>query len=165
MIDQAEKRLWIFDKLALDYQQRNIKATFFFLAKRLENRSYRYNIGTKKYRRLLYDLHNQKHEVALHSSRFAFNKKGRYLKEKRVLEKMLQKAVVGLRQHYIRCLFPEVWRMASKSHLLYDSSLIYRRMSGFRAGTSRAPDVHRRRRSLATPPAPLPDRAGPPQAR
>jgi hypothetical protein len=136
MITRAEKRLWIFDKLVSDYQKRDIKATFFFLAKKMENKSYRYDIRIKKIRSLLHMLCENKQEIALHSSRYAFDRKKRYHKEKRALDKALGSNVAGLRQHYIRCLFPEIWRIASGLNLLYDSSLVFRRMSGFRAGTS-----------------------------
>ena len=135
-LEKAEECLWVFDKLVSEYQKRGMKATFFFLAKKMENRSYRYAIRSRKIRRFIQFLYQNNHEIALHSSRYAFDKLGRYIKEKKKLEKILPEQKCGLRQHYIRCLFPGLWRMAATAGFLYDSSLIFRRMSGFRAGTS-----------------------------
>ena len=126
----------IFEKLVSDYKRSDIKATFFFLAKKMENKSYRYRINNKKLRELLRFLNRNNHEVALHSSRYAFDNNKRYMKEKKRLENGLGQKVEGLRQHYIRCLFPGIWRIAAAADFSYNSSLVYRRMSGFRAGTS-----------------------------
>jgi hypothetical protein len=135
MLDQADQRLWIFDRLLADYQELGIRATLFFLARKMENRSYRYDIRTKKFRMLFQSLVQKKYEIALHASRYAFSRRKRYLRERRRLNKALGNKITGVRQHYLRCLFPELWRIAANMGLLYDSSMTYRRISGFRAGT------------------------------
>jgi hypothetical protein len=135
LLDQADERIWIFNKLFLDYQHANFKPTIFFLAKRMENSSYRYNIRAKKFHDLLQRMHENNFEIALHASRYAFDYRKRYAAEKKRLGAIMGPAIRGLRQHYIRCLFPDLWRIASDCGFLYDSSLIHRRMSGFRGGT------------------------------
>jgi hypothetical protein len=136
VLDQADRRLWVFDRLLMDYQQNQYIATFFFLAKKMEGISYRYNIRSKKINELVAWLKRSNFEIALHASRYAFADRKRYAAEKAVLGGISGSAIAGLRQHYIRCLFPEVWRIAADIGFLYDASLVHRRMSGFRGGTA-----------------------------
>jgi len=136
-IQDSEKNTWAFHDLLDFYQQKNWQATFNFIPKLLEGRSFRYHIRSRRFRELFMHLTSNGHEIGLHSSRFAFNHPNRYKKEKRKLEHVIGEKIFGIRQHYLRCLFPQIWRVTHSLGMGYDSSLAYRRSTGFRAGTTR----------------------------
>ena len=101
----------------------------------MEGLHFRYRIGSSKIRQLFKHLKSDKHEIAFHPSRYAFENPDCYLKEKTKIEKISCTKISGLRHHYLRCLFPQIWRTASQLHLKYEAGMIHRRHSGFRAGT------------------------------
>jgi len=135
-IRQADRDAWGFDRLLPFYEKQRWPATFFFLAKHFEGRYLRYRIRSLKIRLLLFRLKAQ-HEIALHPSRFAFEHPFRYKWEKGKLERAARTQIHGMRHHYLRGLFPALWEQAVQLGFTYDATLIYRRQSGFRAGTSR----------------------------
>jgi len=137
VIKQAEKDIWAFNSLLNYYHQKKLRTTFNFIAKRLEGKSFRYNIGSGKFNKLFLRLKKEGHEIGLHSSRYAFDYPKRYFNEKIKLEQAANTPINGMRQHYLRCLFPQVWRVAGSLNMNYDSSLAYRRKIGFRAGTTK----------------------------
>ncbi len=136
-IDKADKDQWGFDQLIPFYKQNGWLATFFFIAKYFEGRHLRYRIGSKKMKRLLHSLTEQNHEIGFHPSRFSFEHPKRYTKEKRKLEKITNVELSGMRHHYLRGLFPGLWKTAEQLKLKYEASLTHRRKSGFRSGTCR----------------------------
>ncbi|MEJ2048479.1 MAG: hypothetical protein P8Y60_01290 [Calditrichota bacterium] len=127
---------WNFGELLGLYRSRQWQVSFFFLAKSWEKSSFRYNIKTSRFRNLFKTILSEGHEVGLHSSRFIFNHPANYLREKRKLESQLGWEVNGVRQHYLRILFPEGWHYLRSAGFNYDSSCGYNEAVGFRAGTS-----------------------------
>jgi len=134
-IDELEKNYWGFDRLLKYYCDNKYNATFFFIAKYIENFSFRYRISSKRFRKLFKDLKTDNHEIAFHPSRFSFEHPKRYSKEIKKLEKKSQTEIEGLRHHYLRCTYPQIWKIVKKLGLKYDASLIHRNYSGFRAAT------------------------------
>lgn len=131
-----ENRYWNFPALLEFYRKKNWQVTFYFLARSWEKFGYRYNVGSQKFRKLLNTILDQGHEIGLHSSRFAFSHSKRYLWEKIKLEKITGRIVKGVRQHYLRIMFPEGWQFLTEAGFEYDSSCGYNNSIGFRAGTS-----------------------------
>jgi hypothetical protein len=75
-------------------------------------------------------------KVGLHPShRSAFKERLFYL-EKKVLENVIGESVVRCRFHYLRCRFPESYRMLERLGVKEDYSLGFSNTPGFRAGTS-----------------------------
>ena len=136
-LEEQDQSHWGFDQLLSFYAEKNWTASFFFIAKYLEGRHFRYRIGSRKMKALIKELVRQKHEIALHPSRFSFEHPGRFKKEKLKLERVSGVTVKGMRQHYLRALFPAIWEHASALDLEYDTTLCLRRKSGFRSATSR----------------------------
>jgi len=135
-IGEKDAKSWNFPELIDHYKSRNWSATFFFLAKMMEGRHLRYNIFSKKFRKLFKSLIEDNHEIALHPSRYSFDRPRYYREEKKKLENASGVEVNGMRQHYLRAKFPRLWIFAERAALDYDSSLGYNFQSGFRAGTS-----------------------------
>jgi peptidoglycan/xylan/chitin deacetylase (PgdA/CDA1 family) len=135
-IEEKDTRAWNFPELINFYTEKGWHATFFFLAKWLEGRHLRYNIRSKKFISLFAQLRQTGHEIALHPSKYAFDKASAYRDEKNKLASVSAVKVQGMRQHYLRAKFPRLWVLAEQAGLLYDASLGYNFQSGFRAGTT-----------------------------
>ncbi len=135
-IQEKDEKSWNFPDLIDHYRKREWKATFFFIAKMMEGRHYRYNVFSKKFEKLFQKLIENDHEIALHPSKFSFDRPRYYREERRKLEKASGVEIVGMRQHYLRAKFPRLWIFAERAALGYDSSLGYNYRAGFRAGTT-----------------------------
>jgi peptidoglycan/xylan/chitin deacetylase (PgdA/CDA1 family) len=127
---------WNFGELLELYRSRQWQVSFFFLVKSWEKSSFRYNIKTSRFRNLFKTILSEGHEIGLHGSRFIFDRPAVYLSEKRKLESLLGWEVKGVRQHYLRILFPEGWHYLRSAGFHYDSSCGYNEAVGFRAGTT-----------------------------
>ncbi len=127
---------WNFGDLLRFYENRKLKSSFFFIAKKWEKTQYRYNIRQQKFKKLFEDIISQNHEIGLHSSRFCFDSPTSTEREKGKLEKVLGHQITGVRQHYLRLMFPQAWKNFEQAGFLYDSSCGYNNSVGFRAGTS-----------------------------
>jgi len=135
-IKKKDAQSWNLPELISHYKKRNWTATFFFIAKIMEGTHLRYNIFSSKFRKTFKQLSKDNHEIALHPSKFAFERPRYYREEKRKLESASGVEVNGMRQHYLRAKFPRLWIFAERAALSYDSSLGYNFQAGFRAGTT-----------------------------
>jgi peptidoglycan/xylan/chitin deacetylase (PgdA/CDA1 family) len=135
-MNRQDARVWSYPQLLEFYSRRKWKATFFFLTKMFEGIHYRYNIESPQFQDLFNDLKHHNHEIGLHSSLNAFKHRKKYQVEKRKLEAITGSKCAGLRQHYLRALYPGLWQAAEAAHFAYDSSLAYNFQAGFRAGTA-----------------------------
>jgi peptidoglycan/xylan/chitin deacetylase (PgdA/CDA1 family) len=133
---RQDAQVWSYPQLLDFYTHKKWKATFFFLAKKFEGIHYRYNIKSPQFQSLFDDLKNNNHEIGLHSSFNAFKHPKKYPAEKRKLETMVGIKCAGLRQHYLRALYPKLWKVSEAANFAYDSSLAYNFQPGFRAGTT-----------------------------
>jgi hypothetical protein len=127
---------WNFQDLLRFYREKRLQSSFFVLAKKWEKTQYRYDIKQSKFKRLVQDILTQNHEIGLHSSRYSFDSPAVIIREKQKLEKIMGQPVQGVRQHYLRLLFPHAWRNFEQAGFSYDSSCGYNNAIGFRAGTS-----------------------------
>ncbi len=134
-MDQHDKDFWAFDRLRRFYGENDLRATFFFLARYIEKSHFRYRINSARLRRLLKGMKTEGHEIGLHPSRFAFDKPRRYGRELERLRSAAQAEISGMRHHYLRCLYPRMWRIQEAAGLQYDAGLLYNHYGGFRAGT------------------------------
>jgi peptidoglycan/xylan/chitin deacetylase (PgdA/CDA1 family) len=135
-IQEKDAQSWNFPELITHYKKRNWTATFFFIAKIMEGTHIRYNIFSGKFKKIFKQLSEDNHEIALHPSKFAFERPRYYREEKRKLERASGVEITGMRQHYLRAKFPRLWVFAERAGLSYDSSLGYNFQAGFRAGTT-----------------------------
>jgi peptidoglycan/xylan/chitin deacetylase (PgdA/CDA1 family) len=135
-MNRQDARVWNYPHVLDFYSRKKWKATFFFLAKIFEGLHYRYNIKKAEFQVLFDTLKNENHEIGLHSSLNAFKHQKKYAAEKNRLEIHTSVKCAGLRQHYLRALYPQLWEYAEAAHFAYDSSLGYNYQPGFRAGTT-----------------------------
>ena len=135
VIAEEDAQVWTYPQLLDLYRRYNRRASFFFLTRMFEGMHFRYNISSKKFRKLIDELQQDGHETGLHSSLKAFDKSGKYSEERLKLEEITGEAISGLRQHYLRAKFPRLWQKAANAGFMYDTSLGYNYQYGFRAGT------------------------------
>jgi hypothetical protein len=135
-IKEQNENAWNLPELITFYNTVGWKATFFFISKLFEGRHIRYNISSRKFINIFNQLKTNEHEIALHPSKFAFDKPKSYRDEKEKLESVSGLKIEGMRQHYLRAKFPRLWILAERAAFSYDASLGYNYQAGFRAGTS-----------------------------
>ncbi|NOX38632.1 MAG: hypothetical protein GXO78_13970 [Calditrichaeota bacterium] len=135
-IRSGQDPYWVYPELLAFYRDRGMAATFFFLARSREGLAYRYNIRSRKFRRLLAQIEQEGHEIGLHTSLHAFSHPERIPREKKRLEGVIGHPLYGVRQHYLRVPFPEGWTHFHRAGFLYDSSVGLNRGIGLLAGTS-----------------------------
>ncbi|MBU0713047.1 hypothetical protein KKA87_14175 [bacterium] len=117
------------------------KSTFYLLslAHYLGREGRRYTLKNKKLSDKVRDLVQNGWEIGLHPSRVTH-----------LSQKMLKKEVsrfnkafhyignsIGVRNHYLKAIFPETWRLQELLGFKYDSSLGWAKSPGFRAGTAK----------------------------
>jgi peptidoglycan/xylan/chitin deacetylase (PgdA/CDA1 family) len=108
------------------------KSSFYFLATDKDIRRYRYNIMSLE-NELQFILESD-FEVGLHGGYYAYRDLDEVLKEKRNLEKVFKKKVIGYRNHYLRFKVPDTWEILSKAGFKYDTTFGYHNCIGFRNG-------------------------------
>jgi peptidoglycan/xylan/chitin deacetylase (PgdA/CDA1 family) len=134
-----ENSYWTFPELISYYDDQKWHATFFFLAEPWEGFSYRYNIRKKSFRDLFRILTDHGHEIGLHTSKFSYRNEQKVEQEKQILQQCINwqsRLPIGVRQHFLRCTFPDAYGFFKKRGFYYDSSMAYNEHYGFRSGTS-----------------------------
>lgn len=94
-----------------------------------------YDPASPQIRRLIDYLHDDGIEIGVHPSYYAFDKPEVLRKEISYLRSLLPFPIRGSRQHFLRWA-PRTWAELETSGLMYDSSVGYHDVIGFRAGTS-----------------------------
>jgi peptidoglycan/xylan/chitin deacetylase (PgdA/CDA1 family) len=133
----ADNNIWGFEVIFDFYRKTGWKGVFFFIARYREDRHFRYRLKNRKIAAVIKRIKKEGHEIAWHPSRYAFEHSKRYKNELTRLKNITGEAIKGMRHHYLRCLYPQIWHTAEELGLSYDASLAYRRIGGFRAGTCR----------------------------
>ena len=107
-------------------------SSFYFLATNSDITRFRYNIEDLEEE--LHQINDSGWEVGLHSGYYAFNDFEEILREKKRLEKVLDREVIGNRNHYLRFQVPDSWEYLKRAGFRYDTSLGFNEMVGFRNG-------------------------------
>lgn len=116
-------------ELEREYQA---KSTFYFLVSNKDPRRYRYNIGD-----LAGDLKfiaDSGWDIGLHGGYYTYNDLNGMKEQKNKLEELINKEVIGYRNHYLRFKTPETWELLNKAGFKYDTTYGYSNMPGFKNG-------------------------------
>lgn len=73
-------------------------------------------------------------EVGLHGGYYTYNNLEYMQSEKKRLESVLGKRIIGYRNHYLMFKPPDTWELLAKAGFRYDATLGYNDMVGFRNG-------------------------------
>jgi len=107
-------------------------SSFYFLATHSDIRRFRYDIEDLEDE--LVQIHERGWEVGLHGGYYAYNDLEEILREKKRLEQVMDKKVIGYRNHYLRFQVPGSWENLARAGFLYDTTLGYPDRAGFRNG-------------------------------
>ncbi len=128
----SENPFWNFKQILKLEDQYDGKSSFYFKATLRDIVNWIYDIE---------DLTDELHsiidmggEVGLHGGFFSYNNPEELKKEKKHLEKALNKETIGVRMHYLRFEVPETWRILSDLGFKYDTTYGFPDMPGFRNG-------------------------------
>jgi peptidoglycan/xylan/chitin deacetylase (PgdA/CDA1 family) len=135
---------WTFEKIMEIEVRNNVRSTFFFLNETKKHQIFnpstykltlgRYNIHEQKIVDIIKKLDKNGWEIGVHGSYDSYQKKDQLLKEKEELEKILNKKIIGIRQHYLNLKIPETWKYQREVGFKYDSSYGYKNRVGFKNG-------------------------------
>ena len=123
---------WNFKEIMNLEEKYGAKSTFYFLATDKDIRRFRYNIEDLENE--LVSIVDRDWEVGLHGGYYAYNNLEEMETEKKRLEKVLGKEVIGYRNHYLRFKVPDTWEMLAKAGFKYDTTFGYEDTVGFRNG-------------------------------
>jgi peptidoglycan/xylan/chitin deacetylase (PgdA/CDA1 family) len=129
-----------FDHLLEVEQRHGLTPTFYFMAGRYGiggPRRQDYRLVDSGVKNLIQRLTAQGAEIGLHASYDAFEDPSLLQKEKEALEKVIDRPVRGVRQHYLRFNAPHSWRIWEQAGFEYDTTLTFAAREGFRAGLCR----------------------------
>lgn len=132
---------WNFEEIIEVENRFNIKSTFFFLNESIRVDLFsikswylslgRYSIEEEDVAEIIKKLDKDNFEIAVHGSFNSYNRLDLLIKEKTNLEKIINKKIVGIRQHYLN-LSNDTWALQKKARFLYDSSWGYSKRIGFK---------------------------------
>jgi peptidoglycan/xylan/chitin deacetylase (PgdA/CDA1 family) len=108
------------------------KSTFYMMTTERDPRRFRYDIE---------DIADEVRfiagsgwEIGLHGGYYSCHDLDAIKREKSRLERVLEKEVIGYRNHYLRFHVPDTWDILEKCNFKYDTTYGYTNMVGFRNG-------------------------------
>jgi peptidoglycan/xylan/chitin deacetylase (PgdA/CDA1 family) len=125
---------WNFKEIRDLEEKYDAKSAFYFLAIDKDIRRFRYDIEDLELENELGSIVDKGWEVGLHGGYYAYNDLEEMEKEKKRLEKVLGKDVIGYRNHYLKFNVPDTWELLAKAGFKYDTTFGYNDMVGFRNG-------------------------------
>ena len=124
--------LWNFDTIINLEEQYNAKSSFYFMAENPGERAYAYPIEDCE--STLGAIVDKGSEIGLHGGLTAYFRPDELKAKKERIEKILNKKIIGYRNHYLLFHVPETWRYLRDAGFLYDTTLGYADCVGFRNG-------------------------------
>jgi peptidoglycan/xylan/chitin deacetylase (PgdA/CDA1 family) len=139
-----ERPYWNFEKIMAIEEKHGVRSTFFFLneTKKLEILKFNtfklafgnYDLDKPRIVNIIKKLDEGGWEIGVHGSYDSYKNKELLAQEKRVLERILERPVLGIRQHYLRLEIPETWKIQQEIGFKYDASFGFRDRLEFRDG-------------------------------
>lgn len=108
------------------------KSTFYFITAKEDPRRFRYDI--EEIKNDLELISDSDWDIGLHGGYYSYNDFKQITTEKKRLEDVLGKEIIGFRNHYLRFKVPDSWELLSKAGFKYDTTFGYNDMIGFRNG-------------------------------
>ena len=124
--------LWNFNDILTLEEVYNAKSSFYFMAESVDEQDHAYRI--EDCRSVLGDIIDHGCEVGLHGGYTSYIRMGEMKSKKEQLEKILNKKVIGYRNHFLRFKVPETWEYLHEAGFLYDTTFGYADHIGFRNG-------------------------------
>jgi peptidoglycan/xylan/chitin deacetylase (PgdA/CDA1 family) len=139
---QKPNPYWCFEKIMDIEKKYDIRSTFFFLKETKKLKIFNpssyvlslghYDFNEPAVKQIIKKLDEGGWEIGLHGSYDSYNNKDLMLKEKKELEKVLGKPVIGIRQHYLNLEIPKTWEFHRAIGFDYDSTFGFKDKIGYR---------------------------------
>jgi peptidoglycan/xylan/chitin deacetylase (PgdA/CDA1 family) len=113
----------------------NFKASFYFMTGGNSEFDNSYDINDQKVKKLIEEISEEGFEIGYHCSFNSYSNINMLKEEKEKLDFILGKKYFGCRQHFLRFQVPYSWENQEQAGLLYDTTLGFADMEGFRCGT------------------------------
>ncbi len=105
--------------------QCHVRSSFYFLANEYD---------FKKISREIHLLKENQMDLGLHGSFGTHTDSSKLTNEKEKLEQIFEQEILGTRQHFLKFEFPTTWEVHNRSNLLYDTTIGFNDMIGFKIG-------------------------------
>lgn len=122
-----ENPYWCFRDIIKLEEKYNALSSFYFMA---DNSIY--NILDLKEE--ICFINDKKFEIGLHGGYDTYINESKMLKEKHLLEDIVDNKIIGYRNHFVRFEVPLTWKLLEKCGFKYDTTFAYADMIGFRNG-------------------------------
>jgi len=139
---QKPNPYWSFEKIMDIEKKYDVRSTFFFLKETKKLKIFhpstyilslgQYDFNEPAVSQIIKKLDEGGWEIGLHGSYDSYNNKELMLKEKKELEKVLGKPVIGIRQHFLNLEIPKTWEFQKDIGFFYDSTFGYKDKIGYR---------------------------------
>ena len=123
---------WNFKDIMALEEKYGAKSSFYFLT--LDEGDLDFNFKVEDLEHEMGNIVDNGWEVGLHGGHEAYNNLDEIKEKKERLEKVLGKAVIGYRNHYLKFKVPDTWGLLSKAGFKYDTTFGYADCVGFRNG-------------------------------
>jgi hypothetical protein len=111
-----------------------INSYFFFMGTGVTKYDNAYAIKNYKTRQLIKEVKRNNNKIGLHSSYASYEDSRQFQKEKKEVESVVGSSMTCGRQHYLNFSVPKTWQNYEDASLLYDSTMGYADLPGFRSG-------------------------------
>jgi peptidoglycan/xylan/chitin deacetylase (PgdA/CDA1 family) len=123
---------WNFSDIMALENQYDAKSSFYFMVQDQYTEDYNYEIEDCE--AVISELSDNGWEIGLHGGYFAYTDPVIMRKQKTQLEKVLNKNIVGYRNHYLQFKIPDTWEHLHSAGFQYDATFGYADCIGFRNG-------------------------------
>ena len=110
----------------------NARSSFYFLSLDPKDRDFSYDIKDLEHE--LGTIQDGGWEVGLHAGHEGSCDLSTLIREKRRLEQVTGRTIIGCRNHYLKFVVPDTWELLKTAGFLYDCSFGYADCAGFRNG-------------------------------
>jgi hypothetical protein len=114
-----------------------LESAFYFMAANYSPYDSGYDPRSALVQQCIHYLQSQGFETGFHPGYYTLNNPSKLVAEKSRMDIALGNSSYGGRQHYLRFKVPDTWRQWQEAGLVYDSTMAYPGMEGFRCGTCR----------------------------
>lgn len=132
--DYKQDPFWTFEYLINTEIKYDFRSSFYFMSGGTSKYDGKYNINDKRLVKILDKLYKLGFEAGYHGSFYSYDNLVKMKEEIKSIEKNTQIQSYGCRQHFLRFKIPSTWEIQEKSGLLYDTTLGYAEIEGFRSG-------------------------------
>ncbi len=122
---------WQFESIIELEKGYGYRSTFYFCVKRRHTKDPYYSIKNKKIKKIIKKLDKEGFEIGLHGSYLSYKNLNYLKEEKRILEKILGKGVIGIRQHFLN-FNDNTPKLQERAGFKYDSSYGFTKKIGYK---------------------------------